>query len=144
MDYNKPKMQNLLKLLVSNFGEGAVVNRPELNEFLNKNTGPEIANGYAAILKNPLYKVGKAKFLITMSPNPEILRDNIISQKEQELPTETRKSAIKLAKELMKPQVTKQSRPKPQQTYYNESLVTMDDIEDAFGGNDIGDILRTL
>ena len=153
------KKSALMKALVAAFGEGAVISRKQLLEVWNK---AKASYPHSVVIeKNMDYRVGRGMYVVTATENVTKVRDAAIAkmkameaQKEKALPKSTRKSAEKLAKAVMKTKpvktsktsqkVSKTSKTTPVMPVSDNYIVTQDDIDESFGGNDINDIMRTM
>jgi len=138
----KQKLQNLIRDLVAEYGEGAVVNTKTVYE--KAKSSPSYCT-YYMLTANPVYKLGRGKIFLTMKQNVEEAKAKLAktseAKKQKQLPQDVRKSAVKLAKTLI--------NHKPKQVVQKnysavDYVVTQDDINDSFGGNDINDILAQL
>lgn len=160
------KARLLMKALVAKHGDGSLVTRKQVKDVHATNS--DFPN-FGCITRNPDLKVAHGQFLITMKDNIIEQRDAKIAELEakeaKQLPKNVRTSAKTLAKELMKDEGEKKVKPKAKKVRSTKTkskavvmpdygnmdnlpevadYVSQNDIDEAFGGNDINDILATL
>jgi hypothetical protein len=132
----------LMAALVAEYGEGSVITRKQMEDLWKKDK--EKYPNYYCIYKNPIYKVGKNKFIVTtqedvaavVSKTAQNMSKLETVRETKLLPKETRTDAKKLAKKVSVAKTVKKAKEKIQ------SINTMDGFEND--EEDINQIMKTL
>lgn len=132
------KKQALIDALVATYGDQTVVTRKQILVVYKKNK--EKYAHYVNITKNKDHKVERGKFVIIQDMDKTIeFRDDVLAgrekQKDKLLDKKLRNDPIALAKELMKPESSNNTKKNKKNCSYENSEVTFDDINDFMGGD---------
>lgn len=138
----KQKLDLLVEALIKKYGEGSVVTRTDVMSVweTDKKTFP----CHIQITKNDAYKVARNTFVIAKDQNLEKYRKAYFDREAQKLPKEIRTSVEKLVELITEDDEKETKALKTVKKEYKSYIPTFDEIDDAFGGNDIEDVLALL